>query len=137
MKRLPRVPVWLILVPLAALALAAWFGPAAAQSYTTTRAAYAAAPPPGPSATPTAGAAASPTPSAQSSHACPPPGQSAQSEREWHDTPWGGLWFDLAGLEDNAMQDCARHGHGPPPWSHGHGGPPPWSHGHHGGWFHH
>jgi len=120
MKRLPRVPVWLILLPLVALAFTAWFGPAATHRFATAREAYAAAPAPGPAPS------AKPTSSAQPTPACPPPGPHSEGRKEWKDLPWGGLWFDLADLEYTAVQDCGPHGHGPPPWSHG------WGHGHHG-----
>lgn len=125
MKRLPRVPVWLILLPLVALAVAALFVPVAARGFTNSREAYAAPQPPG------AESAANPTPGPQQAHACPQPGPGPRDGKAMHDTAWGGLWFDLANLEVAGGQNCAPHHHGPPPWSHGrgHGGPPPWSHG--------
>ena len=134
MKRLPRVPVWLILLPLAALALSAWFGPAAAESFMAARQAHAAPVPraatsaqPTPTARPNSSAQPS---SAQPTHACPPPGHQAQGRKDWQDLPWGGLWFDLADLEYAGAQNCAPRGHGPPPWSQG------WNHGHGWGWGH-
>jgi hypothetical protein len=133
MKRLPRVPVWLILLPLVTLAFTAWFGPAAAGRFMAGRQAYAAAPVPRPATSAQPTPTAQDNPSAQSSraqptHACPPPGHQAQGGKDWQDLPWGGLWFDLADLEYAGAQNCAPHGHGPPPWSQG------WNHGH--GWGH-
>jgi hypothetical protein len=115
MKRLPRVPVWLVLLPLVALAVTSLFGSATAQSFATSRQAYAA---PQPAAS---NPAARPTPGPQPTHACPPPRQGPRGGREWHDEAWGGgLWFDLANLENNPAPSCGPRGHGPPPWHHGH-----------------
>ncbi|HEX5414573.1 MAG TPA: hypothetical protein VFZ25_02830 [Chloroflexota bacterium] len=130
MKRLPRVPVWLILLPLAALALTAWFGESAAQSFAATRVVRAAAVSPhsATAATPTA----STSPQNQSSAACPSPGANQPAQHAWRDTPWGGLWFDLADIRYTAMRGCEHHGRDPSAWRDGQGGPPPWIHRHHG-----
>ena len=85
MKRLPRVPVWLILLPLVALALAALFVPVAARGFTNSDVTYAAPQPRG------AGSAANPTPGPQQAHARPQPGPGPRDGKAMHDTAWGGL----------------------------------------------